>query len=79
MPEKQYWLLIEISSIHSEKVINALRDYMVLGGRRKDVCERYGVSQSYFSCSLKRFLYIHQVVGRLVFFYMPEKNIPYAE
>ncbi|MDY9723034.1 PapB/FocB family fimbrial expression transcriptional regulator, partial [Escherichia coli] len=31
MSESQFWLLAEISPVHSEKVLNALRDFLVLG------------------------------------------------
>ncbi|HIE1976836.1 TPA: adhesin biosynthesis transcription regulatory family protein [Escherichia coli] len=69
MPENQFWLLAEISPLHSEKVIHALRDYLVDGYTRAEVCERYGVSQGYFSVSLKRFHNVHQTVYRLLPFY----------
>ncbi|WP_274537655.1 PapB/FocB family fimbrial expression transcriptional regulator [Escherichia coli] len=29
--ERHFWLLIEISGMHSEKVINALREHLVMG------------------------------------------------
>nr|WP_218071432.1 adhesin biosynthesis transcription regulatory family protein [Escherichia coli] len=77
MSESQYWLLVEISSIHSEKVIDALKEYMVFGGCRKDICKRHGVSQSYFSYSLKRFQHTHQTVCRLVPFYISEDGFSY--
>lgn len=31
LPEEKFWLLAEISPIRSEKVLYALRDYLVLG------------------------------------------------
>ncbi|HAO0301293.1 TPA: transcriptional regulator [Escherichia coli] len=74
MPEGQFWLLIEISSVHSEKVINALGDFFVLGYTRREVCERHGVSQSYFSGALRHFRYTHQVVSKLVPFYISEET-----
>ncbi|HGD8094988.1 TPA: PapB/FocB family fimbrial expression transcriptional regulator, partial [Escherichia coli] len=33
-------LLIELSSVHSIKIINALYDYLVLGDDREIACER---------------------------------------
>ncbi|HGU0090813.1 TPA: PapB/FocB family fimbrial expression transcriptional regulator, partial [Escherichia coli] len=40
--EVAFDLLIELSSVHSIKIINALHDYLVLGDSRKIACERYG-------------------------------------
>ncbi|EOY9084418.1 PapB/FocB family fimbrial expression transcriptional regulator [Escherichia coli] len=37
--EDFFWLLIELSPLRSEKVIRALRDFLVLGYTRKEVCE----------------------------------------
>ena len=48
VPEYQFWLLAEISPVHSEKVINALRDYLVMGYNRMEACGRHGVSPGYF-------------------------------
>ena len=52
VPEYQFWLLAEISPVHSEKVINALRDYLVMGYNRMEACGRHGVSPGYFSGAL---------------------------
>ncbi|EBS3611290.1 TPA: adhesin biosynthesis transcription regulatory family protein [Salmonella enterica subsp. enterica serovar Eastbourne] len=76
MPESQFWLLVEISPLHSEKVINALRDFLVLGYTRRETCERHDVSQGYFSGALARVQRTHQTVNRLVPFYSPENSIP---
>ncbi|EOT6108852.1 PapB/FocB family fimbrial expression transcriptional regulator, partial [Escherichia coli] len=35
MPEDFFEILIELSAIHSQKIINALRDYLVSGDTRK--------------------------------------------
>lgn len=67
--ESVFDLLIELSSIHSIKVISALRDYLVLGDARKDVCERYGASISYFSIALGRLFRINQIVSQLICYY----------
>lgn len=69
VPEEQFWLLIEISSIHSERIIQALKDYLVSGYSRKAVCERYGVNNGYFSTSLGRLHRINQMVWRLAPYY----------
>ena len=72
VPEYQFWLLAEISPVHSEKVINALRDYLVMGYNRMEACGRHGVSPGYISGALKRFQRVSQTVYRLVPFYFPE-------
>lgn len=70
----QFLLLIDISSIHSEKVIQALGDYLVYGYSRKEACVRHNVSLSYFSNSLKRLRKINQIVSFLVPYYINEKS-----
>ncbi|EIL6232712.1 adhesin biosynthesis transcription regulatory family protein [Salmonella enterica] len=79
MSENHFWLLAEISPVHSEKVINALKDFLVLGYTRKESCERHSVSQGYFSGALARFQRVSQTVNRLVPFYISEAGIPYTE
>ncbi|EJJ1412060.1 adhesin biosynthesis transcription regulatory family protein [Salmonella enterica] len=78
MSENHFWLLAEISPVHSEKVINALKDFLVLGYTRKEACERHSVSLGYFSGALGRFQRISQTVNRLVPFYISEVGIPYT-
>ncbi len=78
MSESQFWLLAEISPVHSEKVLNALRDFLVLGYTRREACERHEVSQGYFSGALGRIQRTHQTVNRLVPFYISEAGIPYT-
>ncbi|WP_105447977.1 adhesin biosynthesis transcription regulatory family protein [Escherichia coli] len=78
MPEHQFWLLAEISPLYSEKVINALRDFLVFGYTRKEACERHNVSQGYFSGALNRFQRISRAVDRLVSFYLSEDYSPYS-
>ncbi|EJZ3074356.1 transcriptional regulator [Escherichia coli] len=59
MPESQFWLLVEISPIHSERMIMALKSFFVDGYSRKEVCVKYNISPGYFSGALGRF---HRVV-----------------
>ncbi|EBX0312422.1 transcriptional regulator [Salmonella enterica subsp. enterica serovar Muenchen] len=75
MADNHFWLLVEVSPLHSEKVIDALRDFLVLGYSRREACERHEVSQGYFSGALGRFLRTHQTVSRLVPFYISETSI----
>ncbi|EEJ8283280.1 adhesin biosynthesis transcription regulatory family protein [Salmonella enterica] len=76
--EHHFWLLAEISPVHSEKVINALRDFLVFGYTRKESCERHNVSPGYFSRALGRFQRISQTVYRLIPFYLTETGSTYS-
>lgn len=67
--EDHFWLLAEISPIHSEKVIQALKDFLVLGYTRREACERHGVSAGYFSVSLGRLQHVSRVVSKLTPWY----------
>lgn len=49
---KCIFLLIGISSIHSDRVILAMKDYLVGGHSRKEVCEKYQMNNGYFSTTL---------------------------
>ncbi|EGM1628031.1 transcriptional regulator [Salmonella enterica] len=69
VPADQFWLLVEISSIHSNRIINALHDYLVDGDSRKIICGRYNVNNGYFSVCLKRLVDVHKIVIELVPFY----------
>ncbi|MEE7413227.1 PapB/FocB family fimbrial expression transcriptional regulator [Escherichia marmotae] len=77
--EDLFDVLIELSGIHSEKIINALRDYLVSGENRKISCKRYGASTSYFSVALGRLFHVGQLVSQLVPYYYDDfyssKNI----
>lgn len=66
---EQFDLLVELSSIHSQKVILAMRDHLVLGDSRKVVCERYGVNAGYLSVCIGRLLRVERSVSKLVRFY----------
>ncbi|EJJ1300015.1 transcriptional regulator [Salmonella enterica] len=67
--ESFFWLLIELSPLRSEKVIRSLRDFLVFGYTRREVCEKYSVSHGYFSVALKRVLHIDNVVKQLMSHY----------
>ncbi|EAZ4461522.1 transcriptional regulator [Salmonella enterica subsp. enterica] len=67
--EEQFWLLVDISPIHSEKIILALKDYFVSGFSRKVVCERYSMSGGYFSTSVNRLNFISRNVHKLAGYY----------
>ncbi|MGC7990688.1 adhesin biosynthesis transcription regulatory family protein [Salmonella enterica] len=74
LSEEHFWMLAEISPFHSEKVIYALRDFLVLGYTRREACERHGVSPSYFSVSLGRMSHVNRVVFSLIPYYSKEQS-----
>ncbi|MEE7414659.1 PapB/FocB family fimbrial expression transcriptional regulator [Escherichia marmotae] len=69
LSKKQFWMLVEISPLHSEKVICALRDFLVFGYTRREVCDKYNVSLSYFSIALGRISHVNHVVSSLASYY----------
>ncbi len=69
MSELQFWLLVEISPFHSDKIINALKDFLVTGYSREEIYRRHKISSGYFSKALSRFQRVSVVVSRLVPFY----------
>lgn len=54
MTDTHFNLLVALTAVHSEKVILALRRYLVDGYPRKDACEYYNVSPGYFSICLNK-------------------------
>ncbi|EAN2945090.1 PapB/FocB family fimbrial expression transcriptional regulator [Citrobacter werkmanii] len=69
MSADEFWCFIELTSIRSEKIIRALFDYFVSKQPRALCCERYGVSNGYFSACISRFEHVIQVVGQLFSYY----------
>ncbi|ELD0440799.1 transcriptional regulator [Escherichia coli] len=69
LSNEQFDLLMELSSIHSPKVILAMRDHLVKGDLRKVVCERYNVNAGYLSVCIGRLLRIERGGSRLARFY----------
>ena len=67
MSEEQFFLLIGISSIHSDRVILAMKDYLVSGHSRKD--EKYQMNNGYFSTTLGRLTRLNVLVARLAPYY----------
>ena len=61
--------LVLISSIHSKKTINALREYLVNGISRKDACKKHTVSQGYFSVCLKKVREANNCASKLAAYY----------
>ncbi|ENH2643559.1 transcriptional regulator [Escherichia coli] len=74
VPEDFFLALMELSPLRSEKVIRALKDFLVFGYTRKEVCERYDVSYGYFSVALKRTRHVNNIVYRLMHSYISEPS-----
>ncbi|CAD6074472.1 TPA: PapB/FocB family fimbrial expression transcriptional regulator [Escherichia coli] len=66
MSKEHFYGLIEISGIHSQRMIGALEDYCVNGEERKEVCAKHNVSQGYFSVCLKKFQMVNKTVAGLL-------------
>ncbi|HIE1977043.1 TPA: PapB/FocB family fimbrial expression transcriptional regulator [Escherichia coli] len=67
--EEHFRILIDLSPIHSEKVMFALRDYLVHGHSRKDICERYGLNNGYLSISISRITRISRLIYSAIPYY----------
>lgn len=67
--EDHFWLLVEVSSMHSDKMIQALRDHLVNGLPRKIIYEKHNVSSGYFSTSLNRLNHLHQLINLMQPYY----------
>lgn len=69
LSNEHFWMLIEISPVYSEKIIRALRDFLVLGRERKEIYESHNVSSSYFSVALGRISRVDNIVSSLTPYY----------
>ncbi|EEW6222731.1 transcriptional regulator [Escherichia coli] len=67
--ESLFWLLVELSSLRSEKTILALNDFLVLGYTRKEVCDKYHLSGGNFSVALRRIMYVDGIARRVATYY----------
>jgi len=65
---------IGISSIHSDRVILAMKDYLVGGHSRKEVCEKYQMNNGYFSTTLGRLIRLNALAARLAPYYTDESS-----
>ncbi len=74
MSEMHFFLLIGISSIHSDRVILAMKDYLVGGHSRKEVCEKYQMNNGYFSTTLGRLIRLNALAARLAPYYTDESS-----
>ncbi|HBB9157390.1 adhesin biosynthesis transcription regulatory family protein [Escherichia coli] len=69
LSDEQFYLLVELASVRSQKVILAMRDHFVLGYPRKVVCEGYGVNAGYLSVCIGRLNRVETMILKLVHFY----------
>ncbi len=67
--EEQFWLLVNASSMRSDKVVNALFDYLVKGISRKESCTRHNVNSGHFSIGLGRLQQLSHTAAKLSGFY----------
>ena len=65
-------LLSDISSIHSERILMALRIFLVEGKTRQEACELSGISQSCFSTKLRQLQVLSCTVARMYSWYVSE-------
>ncbi|MCI3086820.1 adhesin biosynthesis transcription regulatory family protein [Escherichia coli] len=67
--ESLFWLLVELSSLRSEKTIRALDDFLVLGYTRKEVCDKYHLSGGNFSVALRRIMHVDGIARFVAAYY----------
>lgn len=67
--DTQFWLLVGISSMHSDKIISALFDFLVKGRPRKEVCLEYNVNSGHFSIGLNRLQHISHAAAKMAEYY----------
>lgn len=67
--EDQFCLLVEMSSIRSERMVQALQEYLVQGKSRIAICESYRLGSSHFSISLDRLQRLSYLASQLSFYY----------
>ncbi|MBW5276049.1 adhesin biosynthesis transcription regulatory family protein [Citrobacter sp. On28M] len=72
--EEHFSLLIEISTIRSDKIIKALSEYFVDGESRVNVCDKHNVSQSSMSIKIKDLQRLSKLVYELQPFYGDESG-----
>ncbi|ELO4939572.1 transcriptional regulator [Escherichia coli] len=68
--EEHFWLLVEVSPIHSERIISALKEFLVDGCARSDIYKRYNISSGYFSGALGRLRHVSMTISMLVPYYI---------
>ena len=72
--KEHFRLLVEVSNIRSAKIIYALEGYLVNGMTIKNVCDKYGVTTSYFNTALRRMQEISYCIACMVQYYSQKIN-----
>lgn len=75
--KEHFTILIDISSIRSDKIIIALGEYYVHGEKRKVVCEKHGVNQGYFSLKIRELQDLNTSIYNLLPFYIDKIVSPH--
>ncbi|HAO0314535.1 TPA: hypothetical protein IGZ71_003744 [Escherichia coli] len=58
--------IVDISSIRSDKMINALHDHLVEGYTRSEVCEKYHVNPGYLSVKIKETQGLYEKINTFI-------------
>lgn len=66
-----FWLIVDISPIRSNKIINALHDHLIEGYTRNEVCNKYNVNPGYLSVKIKEIQWLH---GKINNFLASQRN-----
>lgn len=72
--EEHFSLLIEMSTIRSDKIRKALSEYFVYGESRANVCDKHNVTQGYISVKIKDLQRLSKLVYELQSFYCDESG-----
>ncbi|ENT6522346.1 PapB/FocB family fimbrial expression transcriptional regulator [Escherichia coli] len=67
--EAQFWLLVNASSMRSDKMVNALFEHLVKGVSRKESCTKHNVNSGHFSIGLGRLQQLSHIAAKLSYFY----------
>lgn len=74
MSDDEFWCIIELCTVRSDKVIKALYEYMVLKHSRSISCNNNGVGNGYFGSCLARIEHVIRVVSKLIAYYQVRVN-----
>lgn len=70
MCEEHYQMLIELSKIRSKKITAALKEYLVNGKARGEICEQYDVDPGNFSRKLAELQTLSKKIVTLYPYYL---------
>lgn len=61
-----FWFIVDISSIRSDKMINALHDHLVEGYTRSEVCDKYHVNPGYLSVKIREIQGLYEKINNFI-------------